>query len=135
MSGPNKRLAWLAACAALTALPAAAQDPGTPRPMVANGQFVMQGGEAIYRDVCAACHMADARGAQGAGRYPALAADPRLASAAYAIRLVVHGQKGMPAFGPLLDDEQVAAVVTYVRSHFGNAYPGVVTAAQVKAAR
>jgi len=103
--------------------------------MVKNGLYVMRDGEAIYRNVCAACHMADARGAAGSGAYPALAANPRLASAAYAIQIVIHGRKGMTAFGPMLDDDQIAAVVTYVRRHFGNAYAGPATAAEVKAMR
>jgi cytochrome c5 len=65
---------------------------------------------AIYRTVCHGCHMAEAQGAVGAGAYPALADDPKLAAAGYPV--LVNGSKGMPAFGALLDDEQVAAVVT-----------------------
>jgi mono/diheme cytochrome c family protein len=34
-----------------------------------------------------------------------------------------------------MSDEQVADVVNYLRTHFGNAYAGVVTAADVSAAR
>ena len=34
-----------------------------------------------------------------------------------------------------MSDEQVAAVVNYVRTHFGNNYQDVVTAADAKAAR
>jgi mono/diheme cytochrome c family protein len=117
------------------ALPAAAQTAGELAPRVQNGRFVMRDGQAIYENVCQACHMADAKGAAGSGRYPALAANPRLAAAAYPVRIVVLGQKGMPAFGSLFDDEQVAAVVTYVRTHFGNAYAAPVTVAQVKAQR
>ena len=49
--------------------------------------------------------------------------------------VVINGSKGMPPFGALLDDEQVAAVVNYVRSHFGNSYPDSVTPAEVQAAR
>ena len=41
----------------------------------------------------------------------------------------------MPPFGRQLDDEQVAAVVNYVRTHFGNDYRDNVSAADVKAAR
>jgi len=41
----------------------------------------------------------------------------------------------MPPFGSVLTDEQVAAVVNYVRSHFGNNYADTVTAADAKAAR
>jgi len=63
------------------------------------------------------------KGAVGAGTYPALANDPTLAAAGYSALIVVNGSKDMPPFGTLLDDEQVAAVVNYVRSHFGNSYP------------
>ena len=48
---------------------------------------------------------------------------------------VVNGSKGMPPFGALLDDEQVAAVVNYVRSHFGNSYPDSVSPADVRSMR
>ena len=118
-----------------TALPATAQTPEAPPVRVQKGHFAMKDGEAIYRNVCQACHMADAMGAKGAGIYPALANNKRLAAAAYPIRAVVLGQKGMPSFGPYFDDEQVAAVVVYVRTHFGNSYAAPVSAAEVKAQR
>ena len=79
--------------------------------------------------------MAEAQGAVGAGAYPALANDPKLAAAGYPALVVVNGSKGMPPFGALLDDEQVAAVVNYVRSHFRNSYPDSISPADVKAAR
>jgi mono/diheme cytochrome c family protein len=41
----------------------------------------------------------------------------------------------MPAFGPSLSDGQVAAVVNYVRTHFGNSYTDSVTVEDVKALR
>jgi mono/diheme cytochrome c family protein len=41
----------------------------------------------------------------------------------------------MPPFGALLGDEQVAAVVNYVRSHFGNSYPDSISPADMKAVR
>ena len=132
-----KKLHASAFAAALlaTALPAVAQTPTAPPIRVAKGHFTMRDGEAIYRNVCQACHMADAMGAKGAGIYPALANDKRLAASAYPIHAVVLGQKGMPPFGGYLDDEQVAAVVGYVRTHFGNSYTAPVTAAEVKAQR
>jgi mono/diheme cytochrome c family protein len=92
-------------------------------------------GEVIYRTVCQGCHMPKAQGAVGAGMYPALAADKKLAEAEYPVLVVVNGSKGMPPFGALLDDEQVAAVVNYVRSHFGNSYQDSVSPAEVKATR
>jgi mono/diheme cytochrome c family protein len=97
--------------------------------------FMQRDGEVIYRTVCQGCHMPDAQGAVGAGAYPALAGDVKLAEAEYPVLVVVNGSKGMPPFGSLLDDEQVAAVVNYVRSHFGNSYPDSVSPADVKAAR
>jgi mono/diheme cytochrome c family protein len=41
----------------------------------------------------------------------------------------------MPAFGLSLSDQQVADVVNYVRSHFGNDYKDNVTPEDVKGAR
>ena len=98
-------------------------------------RFMQRDGEVIYLTVCQGCHMPDARGAVGAGAYPALANDPQLAEAEYPVLVIVDGSKGMPPFGKLLDDEQVAAVVNYVRSHFGNSYPDNVSPADVRAAR
>jgi mono/diheme cytochrome c family protein len=92
-------------------------------------------GEVIYLTVCQSCHMAAAQGAVGAGAYPALASDPKLAAAGYSVLVVVNGSKDMPPFGALLDDEQVAAVVNYVRSHFGNFYPDSVSPTDVRSTR
>lgn len=131
----NRPSASAFAAALLAALPATAQTPTAPPIRVSNGHFTMTDGEAIYRNVCQACHMSDARGAKGAGIYPALASNPRLGVAAYPIRVVVLGQKGMPPFGGYFSDEQVAAVVGYVRTHFGNSYAAPVTAAEVRAQR
>ena len=78
--------------------------------------------------------MPDAQGAVGAGAYPALAADAKLAEAEYPVLVIVNGSKGMP-FGALLNDGQGAAVVNYVRSHFGNSYLDSILTADVKAAR
>ncbi len=94
-----------------------------------------QGGEAIYKGVCQDCHMPDARGAVGAGMYPALARNSKLDTAGYPVAVVIHGQKAMPAFGDAFSDQQIADVVNYVRTHFGNAYKDDVTPADVKGAR
>ena|SRR5579863_4441898 len=98
-------------------------------------RFMTQTGEAIYGDVCQGCHMPDGKGATGAGTYPALANNPKLAAAAYPVLLVIKGRKGMPPFGSQLNDQQVAAVVNYVRTHFGNNYADQVTADDAKAGR
>ncbi len=114
----------------LSALPAAAQDgPGGGGSVVKTAQ----GGEQIYRQICQACHMPDARGASGAAVIPALARNPKLADAAYPITMVLKGRGAMPWFAGALKPAQVAAVVGYVRTHFGNDYPEPVTAADVLA--
>ena len=97
--------------------------------------FTEQSGEAIYRSVCAGCHMPDGNGANGAGTYPSLVDDPRLAVIDYPIRVVLKGQKAMPPFGRSLTDEQVAAVLSYIRNHFGNRYADAPTQADVAAKR
>ena len=98
-------------------------------------RFMAQTGEALYADLCQGCHMPGGVGAVGAGAYPALARNPKLASAGYPLLLVINGRSAMPPFGDLLTDQQVAAVVNYVRTHFGNQFTGEVTAADAKASR
>src|SRR6266481_1067964 len=60
--------------------------------------FPFDGGEAIYKGVCQGCHMPDAKGAVGAGAYPALAKNENLETAAYPVSIVLKGQKAMPFF-------------------------------------
>jgi mono/diheme cytochrome c family protein len=103
-------------------------------------------GAEIFHSVCQGCHMPDAKGAIGAGRYPALAGNPALASKEFMLITLLQGRRNMPAFGgdgdvglffkvPTLNDEQIAAVINYVRSNFGNDFKDIVTAADVKAER
>ncbi len=89
-------------------------------------------GEQTYREICQACHMANAEGGTGAGTVPALAANPHLADAEFTLNRVIRGQGGMPAFAEMLSAEQIAGVVSYVRTHFGNSYAGPVTVNDVK---
>jgi mono/diheme cytochrome c family protein len=121
--------ALAAGIAAATA--AVAQSPFSASPF----RITHQDGEAIYRAVCAGCHMPDGRGATGAGAYPALVRNAKLDAAGYPVSLVVNGRKAMPDFGRVLNDAQVAAVVNYIRGDFGNAYADRVTPDDVKAAR
>jgi mono/diheme cytochrome c family protein len=97
--------------------------------------FSEAGGEELYANVCQGCHMPDGKGAVGAGAYPSLAGDKALVAAAYPVDVVVRGKHGMPPVGMMMTDDQVAAVVNYVRTHFGNDYRDAVTAADVKAVR
>lgn len=98
-------------------------------------------GEEIFHAICQGCHMPDAKGATGAGSYPALTGNPRLVSAAYMAAVILHGRRDMPSFiqtgdsGPLensrLNDTQIADVINYVRTHFGNHYADRITAQEV----
>jgi mono/diheme cytochrome c family protein len=99
------------------------------------GSYPQQSGEELYKGVCQGCHMPNAQGAVGAAAYPALAGDTRLAAAIYPLTVVLNGQRAMPPIGADLSDDQVANVVNYIRTHFGNHYKDTVTAAAVKAAR
>jgi mono/diheme cytochrome c family protein len=98
-------------------------------------RFVEMSGEELYNNVCRACHMMDARGAAGAGTYPSLAANPNLEATGYPLTMVIHGRRAMPPFGDMMNDAQIAAVVNYLRTHFGNNYTDMVTAQDVTDAR
>lgn len=111
--------------------PAAAQET----PDFRGPAFAMQGGEAVYRGVCQGCHMADAKGATGAGSYPALAGNAKLASSGYVLTMVMNGHKAMPPFRGHFTNQQIADVVNYVREHFGNRYKDAVKPSDVEALR
>jgi mono/diheme cytochrome c family protein len=97
--------------------------------------FTEKGGEQLFSRVCRGCHMSDGKGAAGAGTYPSLAGDRNLEASGYPIDVVVNGQRGMPPFGSMMSNDQVAAVVNYLRTHFDNDYRDEVTANDVKTAR
>jgi mono/diheme cytochrome c family protein len=107
-------------------------------------QLETNDGQQIYAAICQGCHMSGAQGAVGAGHFPALAKDATLASRQYMAITLLMGRRNMPAFGArhaigfggppaTLTEEQIAAVVNYVRSHFGNHYTDLITAAEVRA--
>jgi mono/diheme cytochrome c family protein len=110
--------------------------PASAEPILSSGfRFAEQSGEALYDNVCQACHMPDGKGASGAGTYPSLAGDQNLAARGFPIYVVINGQRGMPPIGLMMSDDQVAAVVNYVRTHFGNAYQDAASAEDVKVVR
>lgn len=84
-------------------------------------------GKALFAKNCAACHQATGAGIPGA--FPALKGnvfaqgDPALV-----IATVLKGRAGMPAFAASLDDEKLGAILTYVRSAWGNKASAVATA-------
>ncbi|MEP6940690.1 MAG: cytochrome c [Rudaea sp.] len=112
-----------------------ALPPFSPRVTVFFSPFVHKDGATIFRAVCQGCHMPDAKGATGAGTYPALAANAKLASASYPALTVIKGRHGMPAFGEYLTDAQVAEIVNYVRTHFDNHYADALSAEDVRKLR
>lgn len=114
----------------LVSAQANAVDPQVSAP---GKHFEQREGESLFKAICQGCHMAQGQGAHGAGAYPALANNPRLSADAYPVFMVAQGQGGMPAFKRFLDDEQIAAVVTYIRTHNGNAFNEPVDIATVKA--
>lgn len=85
-------------------------------------RLTQSGGKEVYDAVCAGCHMPDGEGAVGAGAYPALANNENLMTPDYPIYIILNGLKAMPPLGGILDDTQVADVVTYIRTSFGNNY-------------
>jgi len=119
----------------LALIPAAAMAQEGQRVFSSGYRFVEMSGEELFNNVCRGCHMPDGAGASGAGTYPSLAKNQNLQSSGYPITLVVRGQRAMPPFGDMMNDDQVAAVVNYVRTHFGNNYRDAVTAKDVKDAR
>ncbi|MDR3533611.1 MAG: cytochrome c [Rhodopila sp.] len=103
----------------------------TPQPLPAENPQ-MQVGAAIYMDGCQACHRADGEGV--ARLFPSLAGNPLMQQSdpESLVRVVLQGGRAaatdaaptgpsMPAFGWRLTDDQVAAVVTYIRNSWGNA--------------
>ena len=87
-------------------------------------------GKAIYVKICQACHQANGEGIPGA--FPPLAKSDFLASKQATILQVLNGKTGeitvngqkfnsiMPAQGAALNDDDIAAVLNYVYSNFGN---------------
>jgi mono/diheme cytochrome c family protein len=101
-------------------------------------------GQQIYSHICQGCHMPQGQGAEGAGHYPALAGNPALASWQYMALTILKGRRNMPAFSArhavglffapvVLSDAQIAAVINYVRTHFGNDFKETVTADELHA--
>lgn len=101
-------------------------------------------GQATFIGICSTCHQRDARGL--AGVFPPLAgSDFLMADRERSIRIVLGGLHGpvtvngqtfdgvMPSLGTLTDHE-IADVLTYVRSNFGN-QGDAITDAEVAAVR
>ncbi|MDR9418625.1 c-type cytochrome [Gracilimonas sp.] len=88
-------------------------------------------GESIYGRVCSTCHQANGEGVEGA--FPTLVGTDYVnGNVGRFAGIIIHGLYGeievngvtyngnMPAWGEQISDEEVAAVMTYVRNSFGN---------------
>jgi mono/diheme cytochrome c family protein len=109
-------------------------DPTTAKALAA-GQEGSRGAE-LYVDNCAACHRTNGQGYERvfpkiAGNSSVLSEDP-----VSMIRLVLAGSKlpatetapsqlGMPGFAWRMSDEEVAQLLTFIRSSWGNQAPAV----------
>jgi mono/diheme cytochrome c family protein/glucose/arabinose dehydrogenase len=93
-------------------------------PLTADEQRRFEAGRTVYKTVCQACHQPDGRGQEKLA--PSLI-DSALAVARPEIttRILLNGKEGsiglMPPVGQSFSDEQVAAVLTYVRREWGQA--------------
>ncbi|MFP6665448.1 MAG: c-type cytochrome [Deltaproteobacteria bacterium] len=128
--------------------------PGDPRPGGARRLTETEAtrflaGQELYADVCAACHGTSGRGIPD--QAPALAGSPWVRdSDAWLLRIVLGGLSGpieidgqvwnleMPSHGDteVLDDERIAAILTFLRRSFGHAEEpiGPATVAAARAA-
>ncbi|CAF0701732.1 Cytochrome c class I [Candidatus Methylacidithermus pantelleriae] len=91
-------------------------------------------GAALYAQHCSVCHGPSGKGQPGV--FPALAGNPNLADTDLVLNTILHGRPGtaMPPWGPRLSDEEIAAIVNYIRSSWGNDF-GTVTREDVAAKR
>lgn len=97
---------------------------------------LMDHGKAVYATNCMACHLAGGEGIPNV--FPALKGSLiATGDVAKHIDIVVNGKSGtaMQAFGPQLNDADLAALVTYERNAWGNDTSDVVQPADIKAAR
>jgi mono/diheme cytochrome c family protein len=119
----------------------AAQDVLTVMP----AQAAAAPGAPLYSQYCAMCHQASGQGMPGA--FPSLVDDPIVkGDPHYLARVVLYGLQGrivvnghpynsaMSGFAGSMNDTQIADVLTYIRSSWGNNAPEV-SADVVKAER
>jgi cytochrome c oxidase subunit 2 len=127
---PNDYKVWVARQKGSAAQAAAAAD------RVWSQEDLIARGQDVYRTHCAACHQLNGQGLPPA--FPALAGSPisNGSDASQHVEAVMSGRPGtaMAAYKGLLNDVDLAAVITYERNAWGNS-GGVVQPAEIKAAR
>jgi cytochrome c oxidase subunit 2 len=97
---------------------------------------LMTKGEEVYKVQCVACHQTAGQGLPGV--FPALKDSPvAKGDIAKHIDMVLNGKNGtaMQAFGKMLNDYEIAAVVTYERNAWGNNTGDAVQPMDIQAAR
>ncbi len=101
--------------------------PGKPgavvvTPLTSAEQQRFAAGRELYRNICLGCHQADGRGQDNVAP-SLLGSELTLAPAPVTARILINGKEGrtglMPPLGAALNDEQIAAVLTYVRREWG----------------
>lgn len=112
-----------------TAVAASLTWPGKPQPeappvreLTPDEQRLFVLGGQIYSAQCAACHQPDGEGMEGVAKR-LVGSRWALSSPNQVIRILLHGKEGemlMPPLGASMSDEEVAAVLTYVRRSWGN---------------
>jgi mono/diheme cytochrome c family protein len=140
-----KKYFALLAALVLTSAPAFAQKKPAPKAAAkapAASAAVLKG-KSIYTQYCLTCHQADGLGVEGMNP-PLAKTDYVLGDKTRLINVLVNGLKGVEIDGEdyhgvmpaqsYLTDQQMADVLTYVRSNFGNK-ASAVTVAEVKAVR
>ena len=87
-------------------------------------QLISQGGQ-IYVEFCAECHQMDGMG--WSTLFPRLAGNPivTLHDPEPIIETVLYGQGSMMSFRGKLNNQQIAAVLSYIRNSWGNQAPAV----------
>ena len=98
---------------------------------------LFQQGQKVYEDNCADCHRLNGKGLPGT--FPAHDGNPFVVGdPGPVITTVLNGRKGnlgrMPTWKDKLDDQQIAAVISFIRQAWSNRAPAV-TPAMVAAAR
>lgn len=81
-------------------------------------------GKALFLKNCAACHQPTGKGIPGA--FPALAGSKFVqGKGAEVASVLLKGRGGMPDFSDSLSDRDIATVLTFVRSNWGNKADGL----------
>jgi mono/diheme cytochrome c family protein len=102
--------------------------PGKPgasapvAPLTAEEERRFDAGHEIYTNICQACHQQDGRGSSGVAA-SLVGSTLALGPADVTARILLNGKEGtiglMPALGSTLSDDQIAAVLTYIRREWG----------------